>query len=382
MEWSENDIEYVLEHLEEPESLVEEEFLQWLETKEHRELFETIRNQREAFLRKEDRGHIQVGNEYEYFIKQITPRRTVRYWSWGVAAASIVIAFMVFFRMNQEPSPAAGVVQSEILTGRKTAELILANGYCVELGRKTIELREENGTWITNDTNFLLAYRPTQPKASEKELVYNTIRVPAGADYIVRLSDGTKVHLNCESEFRFPVAFAGNERRVYLDGEAFFEVEKSGEWPFIVVTDKMNVKVTGTRFNVKSYKSDHVVATTLVSGAVEVQADKVVQLTPSQQFVLDKSTGSLEVNQVDVSLYTGWTEGMFVFKNQRLEEVMDVLSRWYSMEVSYKSASVKNLRLSANLGRYEYIDSLLEIIQAMDKVKIERRGKLIKVDWK
>ena len=216
--------------------------------------------------------------------------------------------------------------------------------------------------------------------------VYNTLRIPAGADYVVSLSDGTRVFLNCESEFRFPVVFSGKERKVYLSGEAFFEVKQAKEWPFVVVTDQLQVQVTGTSFNVSSYQKDRTVAVTLVSGTVEVsetrQPGRVIPLIPSQQFCLDKSTGQTEVRKVDVSLYTGWVEGMFVFRNQRLEEVMDVLARWYSIDVFYVQTSVKDLRLSANLNRYGHIDSLLEIIRAMDKVDIKRMGKVVTISQK
>lgn len=298
-----------------------------------------------------------------------------------------MILFGVGLLMVFESEPQPKVIQSEVFTGRRSAELVLANGQCVKLERNAIELQEENGTWITNDSSSLLAYQPdTVRREGGAELVYNTLRIPAGADYIVCLSDGTRVHLNCESRFRYPVSFVGNERRVYLDGEAYFEVKKSAEWPFVVVTDQMNVRVTGTTFNVKSYRKDQVVATTLVTGGVQMESEemgkKVVQLTPSQQFEWNKATGRPEVREVDVRLYTGWTEGMFVFRNERLEEVMNMLARWYTVEVVYRNESVKDLRLSANLGRYEHIDSLLQIIQAVDKLRIERQENVVILDWK
>lgn len=386
MEWDENDIEYVIRHLDAPESLMDEEFIEWLEVKEHQELFELLLNQREAFLRFEDRGNIDVEAEYRRFLPKLKVRKRIFYWGWRVAAV-LVLATAVWLLV-----PKADIVPEAMLSatyeGKKTAELILADGKSVRLENNNVEFQDQNGVWVVNDSTRQLEYRHDTLKEGgrKKELTYNTLRIPAGADYVVRLSDGTRVHLNCESEFRFPVVFAENERKVYLDGEAFFEVEKSSTWPFIVVTDKMKIQVTGTRFNVKSYKQENVVATTLVSGSVEVESEGFVKtpvrLTPAQQFRLDKSTGYSEVKEVDVRLYTAWTEGMFVFKNQRLEDVMEMLARWYSVEVFYVNPSVKDLRLSANLGRYEHIDSLLQIIQQVNKIKIERRGSVITLDWK
>ena len=217
----------------------------------------------------------------------------------------------------------------------------------------------------------------------EEEPVYNTVRVPGGADYAVELADGTIARLNCETELRYPVRFVGKERRVYLDGEAFFEVAKNAEMPFIVETKQMQVEVTGTQFDVKAYAEDETMQATLVEGGVEVCAygagSKPVALTPSQQYVLDVQTRQVEVKKVDVQLYTGWVEGMFVFKNQRLEDVMTMLARWYSVDVFYIGESVKDIRLSANLGRYEHIDKILDIIQETNKIGFSRKGNVVTV---
>ena len=212
------------------------------------------------------------------------------------------------------------------------------------------------------------------------------MKIPAGADYKIYLADGSEVWLNCGSELRYPVKFVGNERRVYLRGEAFFEVKKATEWPFIVETEHMHIQVTGTRFNVKSYPEEDIVHTTLVKGAVTVTGPEnkihTFRLLPSQQFSLDKLTGQIEVKEVDTRLYTDWTEGMFVFRKQRLEEVMNTLARWYDIEVFYSGADVRDLRLSANLGRYDHIDTILGLIRAMDKVVVDRKGNVITFSWK
>lgn len=145
----------------------------------------------------------------------------------------------------------------------------------------------------------------------------------------------------------------------------------------------MNVVVTGTRFNVKSYAEEETVEATLVEGGVEVgrsscPAERVV-LKPSQQYALNVHSGEVQVRTVDVELYTSWVEGMFVFKNQRLEDVMATLARWYSMEVFYAGNAVKDIRLSANLGRYEDIDDILSIIQATNRIEFIRNGNIVTV---
>ena len=383
MKWDIDDIEYVLNCINSPDKLNSEEFLGWLEIGEHKKLFNFVLAYREAFLRKEKSETINIDAEYIKFKQRNISRKPLKFLQWSVAAASVVVLF-IWLLWNRGDATIGFQVGDGGLsyTGQRMAELVLANGECVELNDNNVNLQELNGTKIIVDTNRNLAYE-VDDYNNEKafELVYNTLRVPAGADYVVRLSDGTKVHLNCDSELRYPVCFDKKERKVFLMGEAYFEVEKSKEWPFVVVTDQMDVRVTGTVFNVQAYPLDAVLAATLVEGGVAVKIkgenEKEECLVPSEQLRLNKITGEIAINNVDVDLYTGWTEGMFVFKNARFEDVMNVLSRWYQVEVFYSDQHKKDLRVSANLNRYDHIDALLQILNAMDKVCLERKGNVV-----
>ncbi len=386
----ETDIDYILSHLQDPAGLLDPEFLVWLQVPVHRKLFEEIRNQQEAFMRFSMEDSIDVDREYERLQAKIRFSHRRSGWRWMVAAACGVVVFGVSLVLRYT-RPVSMVEEKPLalLEGRKTAELILASGERIHLEKNRVELRESNGTLIVNDSSCSLAYHRDASavgQTEEKAIVYHTLVIPAGADYTLTLADGTNVRLNCETKFRFPVEFSGKERKVFLDGEAYFEVKKAGEWPFIVETEGMQVKVNGTCFNVKSYWYEDIVHTTLVSGAVEVANPKAmgesVRLTPSQQYYLNKHADRAEVRNVDVTLYTGWTEGMFVFKKQRLEDVMNTLSRWYTVDVFYANESVKDLRISAYLGRYEHIDSVLELLCAMDKVNVKRKGKTVIIDRK
>ena len=349
------ELEYLLEHLGHPETLKEKKFQEWLLDNDHRLLFERVRDYREAYLRVDKGEMIDLAKEWEQF--EVNVQKKSR---WGmrricVVAASVLIFLLIGMLWQPTEIETVKVVREAELIGKKSAELILANGQRIDLEKQIVELREENGIHISNSTQIYLA-------------------------------DGSEVWLNCGSELRYPVKFVGNERRVYLRGEAFFEVKKATEWPFIVETEHMHIQVTGTRFNVKSYPEEEIVHTTLLEGAVTVTGPenkiRAFRLLPSQQFSLDKLTGQIEVKEVDTRLYTDWTEGMFVFRKQRLEEVMNTLARWYDIEVFYSGADVRNLRLSANLGRYDHIDTILELIRAMDKVVVDRKGNVITFSWK
>lgn len=385
MEHWNDDIEFAVYCLAHPEMMAGEEFRTWIKTPEHRALFEEIRLYREAYMRRADAFRMDVEEEYRRFAGRTKRGRGRALWRWcGAAAASVAVLLAVWFFADRVEVEEKTLAEAETLVGRRTAELILASGERVELGGNALNIKAEDGRRIAADSCKRLSYREADVEGvMEEEPVYNTVRVPGGADYAVELADGTIVRLNCETELRYPVRFVGKGRRVYLDGEAFFEVAKNAEMPFIVETKQMQVEVTGTQFDVKAYAEDETMQATLVEGGVKVCAygagSKSVALTPSQQYVLDVQTRQAEVKKVDVQLYTGWVEGMFVFKNQRLEDVMTMLARWYSVDVFYIGESVKDIRLSANLGRYEHIDKILDIIQETNKIGFSRKGNVVTV---
>ena len=149
------------------------------------------------------------------------------------------------------------------------------------------------------------------------------------------LQDGTVVNLNSASELRYPVRFAGTERKVFLTGEAYFQVAKDKEHPFVVVTGEAEIEALGTSFNIYSYEEENRIETTLVEGAVRFAvADQTVILMPGEQGVVG-TDGNLEKKKVDVFPYIAWKEGKFVFRKRSLEEVMHIISRWYNVAVSY-----------------------------------------------
>lgn len=151
------------------------------------------------------------------------------------------------------------------------------------------------------------------------------------------MSDGSKVWLNAASSLRFPTRFSGNERTVYLTGEAYFEVTKNALQPFHVqLFNGQQVEVPGTEFNVMSYEDESVIKTTLVEGKVKVkQANDVVYLRPSEQSVFARKENRLSVNEADVNKEIGWKLGYFEFEDEDLPTIMRQLTRWYDMDVKF-----------------------------------------------
>lgn len=265
----------------------------------------------------------------------------------------------------------------QILPGEKRAVLTLGNGETVDL-KTTSEktMTEKDGTAITVDSTAL-NYQQNQAQVKTEKEIYNKVEIPRGGEYSLALSDGTKVHLNAMSSLSFPVRFLGNRRVVELTGEAYFEVAKN-QAPFIVRMNNMEVEVLGTTFNISAYSGEDC-QTTLVEGSLKVQmtAGASCILKPSEQAYVKPGTDHLNVRTVDTSIYTSWIDGKIYFKDERLEDIMNTLSRWYDMQIFYSEPSVKNLRFGCNVNRYKDITPFLELLEKTEKVDMTIKGKTI-----
>ena len=406
MEEKHDKIEFILSHLREPEKLMDEEFVDWLLDEKNKRLFEEVILNREAFLRKEHGWQIVASEEWEKFWRKVQEKnktlqksqRTIRQhrigrraWLSVAACAGVLLSVAGGLTLRQHFTKQKTIqVAEKVYKGKRGATLTIASGKVYDLTQTEIHLETPQGTQVVNDTLNMLAYQVNSPANPQNQQIqgsqiikpsYHTVQTPAGGDYNVVLTDGTRIWLNCESTLRFPEQFEeGKPREVFLEGEGFFQVVHAEGWPFVVHTKDMKVQVTGTRFNVKSYPTEDIVHTTLVEGSVWASADKSkVLLKPSEQFRLDRTTGKTSVQEVDTDLYTGWINGMFVFRNQRMEDVMNDLIRWYKVTVFYTNPEAKEIRISANLNKYENIDDLLEIINESGKVLAVRKANTITI---
>ena len=207
-----------------------------------------------------------------------------------------------------------------------------------------------------------------------EKVEYNRMVVPRGGEYKIVLADGSEVWVNSQSELEFPSRFTGNERRVKLRGEAYFEITKNVDMPFIVEVQDKEIRVLGTSFNVSDYAN--IFVTTLVSGNVQVN-------TKHQDYVLDPSMQiqvegeKVSVDRVDVKEFTAWKDGLFVFKKRRLQEVMDILSRWYDVDVFYQNVDLQDLHFTGTIQRHSEIVDVLTFLEKTDMVKFNLEGKTL-----
>ena len=268
-----------------------------------------------------------------------------------------------------------------ITPGGTRAELVLPSGEVVDLVAKSGVISRGENTVINNEGKTL-SYKSIGNQAPMDSLRYNEVIVPKGGEYQLVLSDGTLVYLNSMTKIRFPERFSEKCREVEVCGEAFFEVAENKRVPFVVKTDAYEITVLGTKFNVTAYADEQVATTTLVEGAVSISGKCIGEakaLRPNEQFVLDRVSGSVEIKNVDVNYYTAWKDGMFRFRDVRLEEIMHVVERWYDMTVVYEDESAKDLHFGFNMSRLETIEPLLNIFELNGKIKITKEGKVLKI---
>lgn len=272
------------------------------------------------------------------------------------------------------------VAEAVLEAGRSQAVLILAKGERIDLtSGRTDSLPGQVGVHVLRDSARSVVYERREEQAGNPE--YNTLVVPRQGEFQVVLADGSKVYLNSESEIRYPTFFAGGERRVYLKGEAFFEVTSDTSRPFIVNVGEMDVRVLGTRFNVNAYVPERAIRTTLVSGKVRVsdREDKAaVVLEPGQQAVWKKN--GLTMREVDALAVSAWVDGKFYFEEgMTLEEITEQLQRWYDIDFFFASERVKHFVFAGMIKKEYAANEIFSIIEKAARVKFTVNSRTVAV---
>lgn len=221
----------------------------------------------------------------------------------------------------------------------------------------------EHGQLLGIQQNEQLVYKNN---TTPESLTYNTISVPYGKRFQLVLSDGTKVHLNAGSSLKYPVKFIpGKERKVFMQGEVFFDVAKVSGHSFVVNTADIDIEVLGTKFNVSSYPEDNTINTVLVEGSVNVMAAGEVSknatvLVPKQKASWDKLQKNISVEQVDPYTYIGWMDGKFVFNDTPFKTIIEKLERNYNVKFENRYKELENRRFTSSFD-IEDIDKILQI---------------------
>lgn len=311
-------------------------------------------------------------------------RRRVLRWSRYAAIFLLPVCLLLLLMLNRRelsiPERVAVVESTDMVEVHK-AYLVLDGGARIELSAPRVDtIRQDDGKALAVDTLGTLVYNTV--KAEVEELSYHTIVVPRGGEYALVLSDGSRVRLNADSELRFPIHFASGERKVFLKGEAYFEVEHDTKRPFRVeVRGDANVEVLGTKFNINAYPENERIFTTLVQGSVKVedlQSDAEVILMPNQQASL--SRGEIDVKEVDAEDYITWINGRFYFERMSLVEIVLQLERWYDLQVFWSSEDLKLHEFTGAVWRDNSIQETLDRIEKTTAVHFTVSGRTVTVN--
>lgn len=294
-------------------------------------------------------------------------------WVWISAAASLLILVALgAYYFYDVPGRVADTQMAQSVIPEESKEIIdFLDSTRMPLKEMKVEILTQSGGQ-TIKSNNKSGQKAMAESLDVGDIAYRKVKIPRGGQYELTLSDGTKVWLNAGSTIVFPVSFSGDERRVKIKGEAYFEVAKvldagsAEKVPFIVaVSDKAEVKVLGTHFNVNSYPDGkNVVKTTLLEGSVEVSCPGSNQKTiikPGQQAVIT-NTGSLNVSEVNTEEVVAWKNGYFYFNNTNLRSIMQDLSRWYDVKVSYDQ-NIPERRFSGKIQKDLSLNEVIELFK-------------------
>lgn len=285
--------------------------------------------------------------------------RRLKLWSIAATSAAAVLAGVLFYVAFNNPW---------------ADSRIIALDYDETPQRITLAQDDDKITDLSSKDSITY-YNKVAVKAP-KEVKRQRLSTPRGMDFKLTLPDGSEVWLNAESSIAFPSSFISGERRVELSGEAFFKVAHNARKPFTVTTGRMNVKVLGTEFNMRSYKSE-APRVSLVKGSVAIinPENQVTEcrLKPGQDAWRD-GKGVLHVSQADTYSVTQWVEGFFYFDDAPLVNILRDLGRWYNLGVVFNNSAVANYKLHFSASRKDDINETLSAISNIVKTSISVEG--------
>ncbi|HTL08298.1 MAG TPA: FecR domain-containing protein [Chitinophagaceae bacterium] len=264
---------------------------------------------------------------------------------------------------------------NELLPGSNKATLTLANGDVISLDdAKNGQLAVQGNTVVQKAAGGALLYRPENTDALA--IVYNTLSTPRGGQYRLQLPDGTEVWLNAAASITYPTAFSGNERRVEITGEAYFEVAHDAAKPFIVNVRGMEIKVLGTHFNVNAYTDEAAITTSLLQGSISIsRGSAAVLLQPGEQARLAGNGDVKLLKDADMEEAIAWKSGYFSFNRADLKTVMRQIARWYDVTISYEG-KIPERFFGGKIDRNSNASEVLKILEE-SKVRFTIEGKKI-----
>jgi len=350
----------------------------------------------EAVLRNPIKGNWSWESEEEKILMGLRIKRTIdkkrwkrqtrarKFWYAGVAASFMVaigIAWQLFTPWNQTENHRIMISETASLSTDRV-RLTLADGSTVNLDSIGDGLVSQSGNvHIRKLDNNQLVYEVVDgisSPADQESMPQNTIHVPNGKQFQLTLPDGTRVWVNTASSLTYPVAFATDERKVQLIGEAYFEVTPNKTAPFKVIANDTEITVTGTHFNVSAYTSDQLVKATLMEGGIDIQnGGRTVTLIPGDQ-ALVYDGGHMEKRKGNLEQALAWKNGYFVFDDMDIVSVMRCVARWYDIRVEVADP-IPSKRFGGTFPVAAELDELLTDLEMIGDIEFERKGKEVRI---
>jgi len=301
-----------------------------------------------------------------------------------IATAATILAFLstgLYFILNSTSQNHYAVsFKTDVTPGCNKAILTLANGNQIVLTDvKTGKIANDGGAVINKVASGEIIYNNANSAAENTIYSFNTITTPKGGQYHIVLADGTGVWLNAASSIKYPTAFSGDERKVEVTGEAYFEVIHNAAKPFRVVTGGQIVEDLGTHFNINAYADEPAIRTTLLEGSVKVtDSENIALLKPGQQAITRFKTGSeiKVLDHIDTDETVAWKNGLFQFNKASIESIMLQATRWYNVDVSYANGIKPTKTFTGNISRNSNLSQLLDIL-SYTGVRFEIDGRKI-----
>jgi len=330
--------------------------------------------------------HIDWQNMYDHIVSDKKDRnRYAQVINIGrkltIAASLILVSYLGYkiYHKQDIVQPVLTVVKQDLTPGGDKAILKLGDGSEIILtdAQNGILTQQGNANINKSDEGFV-EYSTTNTNEEQKTFI-NTLSTPRGGQYKLMLPDRTLVWLNAESSITFPTAFIGNERKVKVTGEVYFEVAKDKGRRFIVENGQTNVEVLGTHFNVNFYPNEDHSAVTLLEGSVKVTNNNISKLiVPGQQALFSKNSERISLKNVDIDNVVDWKNGLFIFEDADIEEVMRQIERWYDVDVSY-SGKIPDIKFNGVVSRNNNVSKLIKLLQQAGNLSFNIENKTIKV---
>lgn len=358
-----------------------------------KEEYGSPRLSRDEKMRLEEQLFKKINDELDaHENKKIGPPR--KYFFFKIAAAFfflISLAAIGWYQYQRSPGEKISAYQAhaawkDIHPGSNKAILTLSNGSKVILdsmaaGQITSQgqykiLKLQKGL-LTYDRQNDTGRNHLNNHLATLDMQYNTLSIPRGGKYKVRLSDGTNVWLNAASSLTYPIAFTGKERCVTLTGEAYFEVQQNADKPFKVKVGKMEVMVLGTHFNIMAYDDEPAARTTLLEGSVKIATQhNSMMLKPGQQAVIRSSMPErIKVKAVDGEEAIAWKNGFFAFHRTNIYEIMRQISRWYDVNVNFQDSL--HVFLNGSITRDANVSEVFKMLKLTGELDFTIKGKEI-----